>query len=291
MTATARNDRLAIGALVVGAVAGLIVFASVPAFKVYVAGVMGAVSNVTTVGSQAPGLVIGLAVAFLIGLSMNFLPCNLPIVMSLLPATSGAESRGAFLRRTTLYALGAMAVLGSLGYLLGWAGAKLKPLVFTYPSVGVYVAGTIIGTIGVVSIGWGLREVGTLSLPTLSLPFMDALRAKVDRQSGASEFVLLGAVYGGTGGGCAMPTYHLLLVWVVVAANALFGAVLLSTYVLGRVLPVAVIGAVLREQPTRAASIFGGRYGTLRQVNGAVLLAFGSLLLVFAGLRVLVGGG
>lgn len=87
-----------------------------------------------------------------------------------------------------------------------------------------------------------------------------------------------------------MPTYHLLLVWVVVAADALFGAALLGTYVLGRVLPVAVLGGVFRDRPTRVAELLRGRYGTLRAVNGVVLLSFGSLLVVFVGLRVLTGG-
>lgn len=222
---------------------------------------------------------------------MNFLPCNIPIVMTLLPATSGAESRGAFFRRTALYGLGAVAVLGALGFFLGWAGATVKPVVLNYPVVGVYAAGIVIGGVGLVSIGWGFRELGVIAFPTVSIPLFGTLRRMVDDRSGASEYVWLGAVYGGTGGGCPMPTYHVLLVWVVVAADALFGAVLLGTYVVGRVLPVAVLGAVLREQPSRAAGFFSDRYGGLRRVNGVVLVAFGSLLVVFVGLRVLVGGG
>lgn len=291
MNATVRHNRVAIGALIIGTVAGLVAFTSLPVFEEYVASVMGALSGVTPLEPRAPGLIVAMAVAFLVGLSMNFLPCNIPIVMTLLPATSGAESRGAFLRRTVLYGLGATAVLGSLGFALGLAGRTVKPLVLDFPQVGVYVSGAVIGGVGLLSVMWGLREIGAISLPTVSLPFMDTLRSEVDQQSGASEYVLLGAIYGGTGGGCPMPTYHLLLVWVVVAANALFGAILLGTYVMGRVLPVAVLGAVLHEQPTRAAELFGGRYGTLRQVNGVVLLMFGSLLIVFVGLRVLVGGG
>ncbi|MDY6819395.1 MAG: cytochrome c biogenesis protein CcdA [Halobacteriales archaeon] len=291
MTEHIHRNRLASGAIAVGIVAGLITYASLPMFQRYVAGVMATLSGSIPLEPQAPGLVLSLAGAFLIGLSMNFLPCNIPIVMTLLPATSGAESRGAFLGRTGLYTLGAISVLGTAGFVLGWAGATLKPLVLSYPQIGVVVAGVVLGAVGLISIGWGLRELGVFSIPTISLPYLNALRNRVDQQSGASEYVLLGAVYGGTGGGCPMPTYHLLLVWIVVAANALFGAVLLGTYVLGRVLPVAILGAVLRKRPTRAAELFGGRYGTLRQLNGVVLTGFGSLLLVFAGLRALVGGG
>lgn len=290
MTTTAAGDRLAIGSVAVGAAAGLLAFLGLPAFKRYGAAVMGGLGGVTPVEPAAPGLALALAVAFAVGLSMNFLPCNLPIVMSLLPATTGAESRGAFLRRTALYGAGAIAVLGTLGFVLGALGDAVRPFVLDYPAVGVYVAGLVIGGVGLLSVGWGLREVGVISLPSHSLPFMDALRNEVDRHTGASEYVLLGAVYGGTSGGCPMPTYHLLLVWVVVAADALFGAVLLGTYVVGRVLPVAVLGGLFRDRPTQVARLLGGRYGTLRAVNGVVLLAFGSLLVVFAGLRVVAGG-
>ncbi len=119
---------------------------------------------------------------------------------------------------------------------------------------------------------------------------MAVLRNEVDRRSGPAEYVLLGAIYGGAGGGWPIPTCHLLLIWVVVAGDALFGARLLGTYVLGRVLPVAVLGAVFRDRPIRVARLFRGRYGTFRAVNGTVLLSFGRLLVVFIGLRAIMGG-
>lgn len=286
-----RHDGVAAGALTVGAAVGVMAYLARPMMQGYVESVSSLVSVVSPMGSVAPGLLLALGVAFLVGLSMNFLPCNVPIMMTLLPATSRAESRRGFVRRTVLYALGAIAVLAALGFVLGWAGSAVRPLVLGYPSIGIYVAGVVLGGIGLLSIAWGLRECGVVSLPTISPPFMDALRRAVDQRSGPAEYLLLGAVYGGSGGGCPMPTYHLLLVWIVVAADALFGAILLSTYVLGRVLPVAVLGAVVRERPARAAAVFGGRYGSLRLVNGAILLAFGSLLVFFAGLRVLTGAG
>lgn len=291
MTRNMRQTRTAAGAVLIGVIGGLVTFAAIPLFQGHVGSVMAVLSGAIPAEPRAPAFWLAVAVAFLIGLSMNFLPCNIPIVMSLLPASSGAESRSGFLRRTLLYSSGAVALLGALGWFLGWAGASIKPLIVDYPTFGVYVAGGLLGGIGFVSVGWGLRELDVVPIPTLTLPRLDAVRSWVDRRSGATEWVLLGAVYGGTGGGCAMPTYHLLLVWIVIAANPLYGAVILGTYVLGRVLPVAVLGGLLREHPSRAANVFGGRYRTLRQVNGIVLSAFGSLLVVFAALRVLMGGG
>lgn len=289
MTATASPERLAVGALGAGGLAGLAAFVARPTFAGYATGVMGLLSSVAPLEAGVPGLVVALSVAFVVGLSMNFLPCNVPIVMSLLPATASAESRGAFARRTALYGGGAFAVLGTLGFALGAAGGAAKPLVMRYPTVGVYVAGAVIGGVGLLSVLWGLRELGVISFTGVSLPLVDALRGVADQHSGPMEYAVLGAIYGGSGGGCPMPTYHLLLVWVVLAGNALFGAALLGSYVLGRVLPVAVLGAVFRDRPTRATRLLGGRYGTLRAVNGIVLLSLGSLLVVFAGLRAVVG--
>lgn len=290
MPAINRPKRLAAGALGLGGLAGLGAFAFSPTFERYVAGVMGLISGVAPLDGPVPGLGLSVAVAFLVGLSMNFLPCNLPIVMSLLPATADATSRRSFANRTGLYGIGAVGVLAALGFVLGAAGGIVRPFVLGYPALGVYVAGVVIGVVGLLSILWGLREVGVVDLPSVSLPFMQPLRNAVDRQSGPSEFVLLGAVYGSTGGGCPMPTYHLLLVWVVVAGSPAYGAVLLGTYALGRLLPVAVLGAAFHNQPSHVARTLRGRYGALRAVNGIALLSLGSLLLVFVGLRALVGG-
>ncbi|MFB6132677.1 MAG: cytochrome c biogenesis CcdA family protein [Halanaeroarchaeum sp.] len=289
MNETIREHRLVVLAVLAGALAGIGTYGATPLFRGYVSGTMQVIGGLTPLDPYAPGLLLSVGIAFLVGLSMNFLPCNLPIVMSLLPATSDATSWGRFSLRTALYGLGAMTALGTLGFLLGAAGDAIRPLVRSYPAVGIYVAGAAIGLVGLLSILWGLREIGTITLPTPSLPFMDALRTTVDRQTGAREYLLLGAVYGGSSGGCPMPTYHLLLVWVVVAADALFGAALLGTYVVGRVLPVAALGAVFHARPKRVAAIFRERSASVRRINGVVLVALGTLLLVFVILRAIPG--
>lgn len=290
MNSVIRHDRLALVALVGGALAGLGAYSSTPIFGAYVASVMSVIETAVPAVGGSPGLGLSLLIALLVGVSMNFLPCNVPIVMTLLPAASGARSRGRALQRTGLFAIGAVAVLGALGFVLGLAGSALEPLVMGYPTIGVNVAGAILGTIGLLSVGWGLRELGILDVPQLSVPLIGRLRRWVDRRSGPAEFLLLGAVYGGSGGGCPMPTYHLLLVWIVVAADPVYGALLLGTYVVGRVLPVAGVGLGLAGRSSRAGELFGGRYASLRRVNGVVLVGFGSLLVVFAGLRALAGG-
>lgn len=285
--------RVPLAAMAAGGVAGLLLYAMLPAFEGYVTWVVAVVDGLGALSPANPGLLVSLGVAALIGLSMNFLPCNLPVVMSLLPATSGEASRTAFVRKTGLYGLGAVLSLGTLGFVLGLLGESLVPLARAYPSVGPYVAGAVIGGVGLLSALWGLREFGVVTLPAVPVPVSvtGPLRQAVDGRDGPGEYVLLGAVYGGTGGGCPLPTYHLLLVWVVVAASPVYGAAVMGTYVLGRVLPVAVVGAVLREHPRRAADLFGRKYGTLRRVNGTVLVGGGCLLVVFTAARALAGVG
>lgn len=281
-----RRYRLPLAAGAVGGVVGLVTLALLPVFMRYVTGVLGIVGSTPGSPVSQPGLLLSLAAAALIGLSMNFLPCNLPIVMSLLPATTHAESRRTVLANTSLYGLGAVLVLGTLGVILGLLGDTLRPLVVAYSVNGVYVAGAVIGGVGLLSVVWGLRELDVLALPSSPLSLGDRLRAAVDTRDDAAGYVLLGAVYGGTGGGCPLPTYHLLLLWVVIAASPVYGAVLLSTYVLGRIVPIAVLGMLLREQ---AIDVFSNRYATLRRVNATVLIGGGTILIVFTVGRVLLG--
>ncbi len=257
-----------------------------PVFMAYVKGVLGIIGPTASLTPQHPGVLVSLGAAALIGLSMNFLPCNLPIVMSLLPATTQTDSRHGSLRRTSLYGLGAVMVLGTLGAILGLLGETLRPLLETYLAGGVYVAVAVIGGVGILSILWGLRELDLLALPGPPVSIASPLRDAVDSRDDAAGYVLLGAVYGGTGGGCPLPTYHLLLLWVVIAASPIYGALLLSTYVLGRIAPIAVLGAVLRDQ---AIDVFSGRYDTLRTVNATVLIGGGSVLVVFTVGRAFIG--
>lgn len=277
-TARFRRYRIPITAGAVGSLTGLLVLSLLPVFMGYVRGVVGIVGPTSGFAPQHPGALLSLGVAALIGLSMNFLPCNLPIVMSLLPAATDPDSQYGFLEKTGLYGLGAVLVLGTLGFVLGLFGDTLRPLVVTYPASGVYVAAAIIGGVGLVSILWGLRELDMLALPSRSISIGNTLRDAVDTRDDAAGYILLGAIYGGTGGGCPLPTYHLLLLWVVLAASPVYGAVVLSTYVLGRIAPIAILGLLLRDH---AIDVFSGKYDTLRTVNATVLIGGGSVLVVF----------
>lgn len=90
---------------------------------------------------------------------------------------------------------------------------------------------------------------------------------------------------------CPMPTYYLILGWVVAVAIPLYGAVLMATYGLGRVAPALVIGAFLSAGAIRR--VVSRRMALVRErtpVPIALLLAaLGAYLMVlfgvFMGLR------
>ncbi len=82
-----------------------------------------------------------------------------------------------------------------------------------------------------------------------------------------------------------MPTYYILLGWVVAAANPLYGAVLLGVYGVGRVLPAVGIGALIMagvERRTVSRSMTSFRERTSGLTNG-LLAAMGSYLVVLFG--------
>lgn len=279
--------RWAAGSALAGIALGIGLFLSIPGFATLVQGVMSFLEGFATIQPQHPGFLLSLLAAFLVGLSMNLLPCNLPIVMTLIPATAGGQDRGQILRINAAYALGGVLVLAALGFVLGLFGSALKPFVRSYGTTGPVTAGIILGGIGVLTVLWGLQEFRLLSLPRLGIPFATVLKEKAETPEGLTRYVALGAVYSGSTGGCPMPTYQLLLLWIVVSADPVYGAVLLSVYVVGRILPVAIIGAGLRMGPERMTETFKDNYGRMRTANGVVLLTLGCFLLVFMGLRIL----
>ena len=98
--------------------------------------------------------------------------------------------------------------------------------------------------------------------------------------------LILGSTVGaGVGMGCPMPTYYSLLGWVAVAANPVYGAIVLGAYGLGRVLPAVGLGALVvsgmeRKKVSKGMTSFRERTSGI--TNGFVT-AIGSYLLVLFG--------
>ncbi len=145
-------------------------------------------------------------------------------------------------------------------------------------AVGLYAA------LGILAVVYALGELGLFNVPSLlgritgpNLP---------DQEKPYRRALVLGGTFGGgLGIGCPMPTYYILLGWVVAAGDPLFGAVLLGVYGLGRLVPALALGALItagmeRRKVSQGMTSFRERTSGL--TNGA-LAAMGSYLIVLFG--------
>ena len=235
------------------------------------------------VEAGGPGSLVAIGAAFVIGASMIALPCGYPSVF-IMPSVLG--SRRGLPQRTALsllFVAGSALPLAALGLGLGFGGDAVLGLLDEM-SARMTLAVVLYSALGVVAISYALSELGLFSLPSLfgrvtgpSLPGED----KPYRRA-----VLLGSTFGaGLGIGCPMPTYYIILGWVVAAANPLYGAILLGVYGVGRVLPAVALGALIvagtdRRKVSRGMTSF--REKTSGFTNG-VLAAMGSYLIVLFG--------
>ena len=235
------------------------------------------------VEAGGPGSIVAIGAAFVIGASMIALPCGYPSVF-IMPSVLG--SRRGLPQRTALsllFVAGSALPLAALGLGLGFGGDAVLGLLDEM-SARMTLAVVLYSALGVVAISYALSELGLFSLPSLfgrvtgpSLPGED----KPYRRA-----VLLGSTFGaGLGIGCPMPTYYIILGWVVAAANPLYGAILLGAYGMGRALPAVGLGALIvagtdRRKVSQGMTSF--REKTSGITNG-LLAAMGSYLIVLFG--------
>lgn len=173
--------------------------------------------------------------------------------------------------------------LAAVGLALGLAGAGILDLL-SEMSARMGFAVVLYSSLGLLAIGYALSELGVFHLPTL---FSRVTGPNLPEEGQPYRRALvLGSTFGaGLGIGCPMPTYYILLGWVVAAANPLYGAILLGIYGLGRVLPAVGIGALIMagvERRTVSHSMTSFRERTSGLTNG-VLAATGSYLVVLFG--------
>jgi len=82
-----------------------------------------------------------------------------------------------------------------------------------------------------------------------------------------------------------MPTYYILLGWVVAAANPLYGAIVMGAYGLGRVLPAIPIGALI-VAGTEGRAVSRGMISFREKMSGVsngFVAATGAYLIVLFG--------
>ena len=232
-------------------------------------------------GSVAPIAAVG--AAFLIGASMVVLPCGFPSVF-LVPSILNSRPRLA--QRATLgllFLTGSVLVLAAAGVVLSFFGGGILDLLSTDRAKMLFAV-FLFSLMGVVSLGYAASELGLVRLPAIQARITGPNLPKEDRPYRRS--VILGASFGGgLGIACPMPTYYLILGWVVAIANPLYGAVLMGAYGLGRVAPALAIGTLLSAGANRR--VVSRRMVWVRERTtvplALVMAALGAYLLVLFG--------
>ena len=235
------------------------------------------------VDAGGPGSLVAIGAAFVIGATMIVLPCGYPSVFvmpSLLGSRKGLSQRAVL---SLLFVAASALPLAAVGLGLGFGGEVVLELLDEM-SARMTLSVILYSGLGVVAIIYALSELGLFSLPSLfgrvtgpSLP---------DQDKPYRRAVVLGSTCGaGLGIGCPMPTYYIILGWVVAAANPLYGAILLGVYGVGRVLPAVGLGAIIvagtdRRKVSQGMTSF--REKTSGITNG-LLAAMGSYLIVLFG--------
>jgi cytochrome c-type biogenesis protein len=204
--------------------------------------------------------------AFAAGLLSFATPCVLPLVPGYLSAVSG----GAVGRR------GGRVLLGSLPFVAGFA------LVFVGLGAAAGAAGGLVeenrrlllSVAGLLVVVFGFAFMGLLPLPVLERLAAPGL-VEGARSSGSSA--LLGAAFGVCAAPCIGPVLASILALASEGQTLAQGALLLAVYSAGLAVPFLAIGLGFN----RALGAFRwlrDRYGVLRVVSGALLVAVGLLL-------------
>lgn len=244
--------------------------------------IFGGVSG-AAVSASNPGAVVAIGAALIIGATMIVLPCGFPAVFAM---PSILSSREGLPQRTSLSLvfLAASALpLAALGVGLGFAGDAVLGLLDTM-AAKMGFAVVLYSVLGILALAYALSELGLFHLPSLTQRVTGPNMPGQERPY--RRALVLGSTMGaGMGMGCPMPTYYVLLGWVVAAANPVYGAIVLGAYGLGRVLPAVGIGALIvagmeRRKVSRGMTSF--REKTSGITNGFVT-AIGSYLIVLFG--------
>ncbi len=244
--------------------------------------IFGGVSE-SAVSAGGPGSLVAIGAAFVIGAVMIVLPCGYPsvfVVPSILGSRKGLSQRGVL---SGLFLLGSVLPLAAVGVGLGFAGDGVLDLL-SEKSARMSFAVGLYSALGLLAIAYALGEAGVLRLPSLTARITGPNLP--DQEKPYRRALVLGGTFGGgLGIGCPMPTYYILLGWVVAAGNPLFGAALLGVYGLGRLVPAVALGALItagmeRRKVSHGLTSFRERTSGL---SNAVLVTMGAYLVVLFG--------
>ncbi len=234
-------------------------------------------TNVTT-------LSIGLALAFVSGVTMIFTPCGMPLVFGLNSmAREGRERGRSWLPPFLLFALGIVGVMAVWGLVVGAVGHGIVSFL-AKPSHRFTVTEVLYSLLGALALLMALWEFGWVRLPRIG--GHRAMPARLAKLNPYPRSLAMGAALGGGFGvGCPFPTYQAILAWAAVVGNPFYGAAALAANALGRAAPLFLIGGLAyggAEQRAIARWLVE-HSARAKLVNGTALAAFAALMLVLWG--------
>lgn len=231
--------------------------------------------------TAATTLWIGVALAFVSGMTMVFTPCGMPLIFTLNAiAREGRQQHRGWVTPFGLFALAMAAVMAAWGTIVGLAGGAVVEAIIA-PGRRLVIAEALYSMLGVLALAMALWELGWIKLPRLNrargIPARLAALGPYPRSLGMGA-----ALGGGFGIGCPFPTYHAVLAWVVVVGNPAYGALALAANAVGRAAPFFVFGALVYggSEQRRISGWLVGNAARAKLVSGTALAAFGSLMLV-----------
>ena len=270
-----------------GLLAAAVVLGAVLAIISWKAGVLNFAGftqfNTILSSPRSAASVVAIGAAFAIGASMVVLPCGFPSVF-LVPSI--LKSRPRLVQRVVLgllFLAGSALLLAGAGVVLSFFGVGILSLLSTDQAKMLFAV-ALYSLMGLVSLGYAASELGFLRLPAIQGRITGLNLPQQERPYRRS--LILGASFGGgLGIACPMPTYYIILGWVVAVANPFYGAVLMAAYGLGRVAPALAIGALLSAGANRR--VVSRRMALVRERTAVpmalVLAALGAYLLVLFG--------
>ena len=236
-----------------------------------------------TASRSGPAVALAMAIALAVGASMVVLPCGFPAVFAVPTILEREEHTAGRLRALAAFAAGGVAPLAAAGVLFGLAGGGLWELLSDGHSRQVFAA-VAYPLMGLAALAYGLNEFGLLRLQGAFVRVTGP--ALPGEQAPARRSFVLGATFGaGMGIACPMPTYYALLGWVVVAASAWYGALVLGAYALGRMLVPVVLGLLIVAGTSRrtVSARLAAVHSRVEWASGVVMAGLGIFMITLFG--------
>lgn len=278
-----RKAWLLSGGLAFGALAGYLLYQFFDPVNLFALRLTG-----TTVGTTNPtALSIGVALAFVAGVTMIFTPCGMPLILGLnAMAREGKEKGHSWVPPFALFTVGIAAVMAVWGLVIGGVGHGIVSFLAS-PGNRFTVTEVLYSVLGVLALLMALWEFRFVRLPRLG--GQRAIPERVARLNPYPRSLAMGAALGGGFGvGCPVPTYQAILAWAALVGNPFYGAAVLAANALGRAAPLFLIGRLAyggTEQGKIARWLLNNS-GRARLINGTALAAFASLMLLLWGVLV-----